>query len=235
MMAGETVLFVPGLGNDARLFEHQLAHLGEVGEPRFAGMPTAASVGEMAASILAAAPPRFALVGLSMGGYVAFEIIRRAPERVTRLALLDTKAELDPPAAVEGRRAALADIEAGRFVEHVESRLPVLLGPTAFADPTLREAVRAMAITTGAERYAAQQRAIMDRPDSSGDLAGIACPTLVLCGRDDGLTPVDKHAAMATAIPRARLAVVEQCGHLSALEQPQAATALLRDWLVYDR
>jgi len=235
MTAGETVLFIPGLGNDGRLYEHQLAHLGEVGEPRFTGVLDAASVGEAAAAILAAAPPNFALVGLSMGGYVAFEIMRRAGERVTKLALLDTKAELDPPAAVEGRRAALAEIEAGRYAEHVETRLPLLLGPTAFADPTLREVTRAMALDVGARRYADQQRAIMDRPDSTGDLARIACPTLVSCGRDDALTPVDKHAAMAAAIPRARLAVVEQCGHLSALEQPEAVTALLRDWLVYER
>jgi len=129
----------------------------------------------------------------------------------------------------------LAEIEAGRYAEHVETRLPLLLGPTAFADPTLREVTRAMALDVGARRYADQQRAIMDRPDSTGDLARIACPTLVLCGRDDALTPVDKHAAMAAAIPRARLAVVEQCGHLSALEQPEAVTALLRDWLVYER
>jgi pimeloyl-ACP methyl ester carboxylesterase len=235
MTASETVLFIPGLGNDARLYEHQLAHLGEVAEPQVAGVPDAPRVGAMAEAVLAAAPPRFALVGLSMGGYVAFEIMRRAGERVTKLALLDTKAELDPPAAVEGRRAALAEIEAGRFEEHVESRLPVLLGPTAFADPTLRAVTRAMALTVGPERYAAQQRAIMDRPDSTGDLAGIGCPTLVLCGRDDALTPPDKHAAMADAIPRARLAVIEDCGHLSALEQPQAVTALLRDWLAYAR
>jgi pimeloyl-ACP methyl ester carboxylesterase len=235
MTAGETVLFIPGLGNDARLYEHQLTHLGEVGEPRFAGVPEADSMAGMAEAILAAAPPRFALVGLSMGGYVAFEIMRRAGERVTKLALLDTKAELDPPDAVEGRRAALADIEAGRYAEHIESRLPLLLGPEAFADPTLREAVRAMALTVGPARYAAQQRAIMDRPDSTGDLAGITCATLVLCGRDDALTPLDKHAAMADAIPRARLAVVEASGHLSAIEQPQAVTALLRDWLAYDR
>ncbi len=235
MTAGETVLFVPGLGNDIRLYEHQLAHLGEVGEPRFAGVPDAADMAATAEAILATAPPRFALVGLSMGGYIAFEIMRRAAERVSKLALLDTKAELDPPDAIEGRRAALAEIEAGRFAEHVESRLPLLLGPTAFADPTLREAARAMALAVGPERYVAQQRAIMARPDSTGDLAAIACPTLVLCGRDDALTPLDKHAAMAAAIPRARLAVVEQCGHLSALEQPQAVTALLRDWLAYER
>jgi pimeloyl-ACP methyl ester carboxylesterase len=218
-----------------RLYEHQLAHLGEVGEPRFAGVPDAADIGEMAEAILAAAPPRFALVGLSMGGYVALEIVRRAGARIGRLALLDTKADLDPPEAVEGREAAIAEIEDGRFAEHIETRVPVLLGPTAFGDPTLREVTRDMALVVGADAYVRQQRAIMGRPDSTRDLGAISCPTLVLCGRDDALTPPDKHAAMAAAIPRARLAIIEQCGHLSPIEQPQAVTALLRDWLAYDR
>jgi len=235
MAPRETVLLIPGLGCDQRLYEHQLAHLGEVAEARFAGVPDAVSVGEMAAAILAAAPERFALVALSMGGYVALEIMRQAGDRVSRLALLDTKAELDPPEAVEGRHAALAEIRAGRFADHIETRLPLLLGAAAFAEPALREAVRAMAMTVGPERYTRQQQAIMGRPSSEGDLAAIRCHTLVVCGRDDAITPLDQHVAMTEAIPRARLAVVEQAGHLSALEQPQAVTALLRDWLVYDR
>ena len=235
MAAGEIVLFVPGLGCDVRLFEHQLAHLGEVAEPRFAGVPDAEAMGAMAEAILDAAPPRFALVGLSMGGYGALEIVRRAGERVSRLALLDTKADLDPPDAVEGRRAAIAEIEAGGFAAHIETRLPLLLGPTAFGDPTLRHVTREMALAVGPERYVRQQRAIMGRADGRPHLSAIPCPTLVLCGRDDALTPPDKHAAMAEAIPRARLAIVEQAGHLAPIEQPQAVTALLRDWLVYDR
>lgn len=229
------LVLVPGLGCDERLWAHQLRHLGEVAEPLPAAIPDGADIGEMAAAVLAAAPASFALAGLSMGGYVAFEIVRRAPERVLRLALLDTKADLDPPEGRAARQEALRDIAAGRFEAHLESRLPALLGPDALADPAKVAAKRAMAMAVGAERYARQMRAIMLRPDSLPLLPTIACPTLVLCGRDDALTPVDKHVAMATAIPRARLAIVEQCGHLAPMEQPQAVTALMRDWLLYRR
>ncbi len=229
------LLLVPGLGCDERLFEHQLTHLREVAEARFAGVPAAPEMSRIAEAILDAAPARFALAGLSMGGYVALEIQRRAPARVAKLALLDTKPNLDPSEVAAGRAQAIAEIEADGLAAHIETRLPVLLGPAGFNDPRLREVTRAMALAVGPERYVAQQRAIMDRPDGVPGLAAIACPTLVVCGRDDALTPPAQHAALADAIPGARLAVVEQCGHLSALEQPVAVTALLRDWLAYDR
>ena len=149
------LVLVPGLGLDERLWQHQRLHLGEVAETRFAGIPAAPSIAAMADAILAEAPPRFALAGLSMGGYVALEIMRRAPERVSRLALLDTKADRDPPEVTAGRLQAIAEIEAGRLAEHIESRLPVLLGPAAQNDPELREVTRAMALAVGAERYLA--------------------------------------------------------------------------------
>ena len=229
------VLFVPGLGCDERLWAHQLAHLGDVAQPIFAGMPDGTHVAEMAAAILAIAPPTFALAGLSMGGYVAFEIMRRAPERVLRLALLDTKADLDPPEVRAARHEALRDVAEGRFEAHIAGRLAALLGREALANPVLVATTKAMAQAVGADRYSRQMHAIMSRPDSTPSLPAIGCPTLVLCGRDDALTPVDKHREMTRAIARARLTIVEQCGHLAPLEQPQAVTALLRDWLVYRR
>lgn len=229
------LVLVPGLGCDERLWAHQLTHLTEVAEPVCAGIPDGTHVAEMAAAILAAAPPTFALAGLSMGGYVAFEILRRAPERVLRLALLDTKADLDPPEVKAGRLQALRDIAEGRFEAHIRSRLPALLGRSALATPAIVAATRAMAAAVGPERYGRQLHAIISRPDSSASLPAIGCPTLVLCGREDALTPPHKHRAMADAIPQARLAIVEQCGHLAPLEQPQAVTALLRDWLLYRR
>ncbi len=231
----EALLLIPGLGCDERLYAHQLAHLGDVVELRFAGVPEAPAVAEMAGTILADAPARFALAGLSMGGYVAMEILRQAPTRVSRLALLDTKATLDPPEVTATRQAAIADIEQGRLAEHIETRLQALLGPGAFADDALKQLTRDMALTVGGARYANQQRAIMGRPDSRATLAAVACPALVLCGRHDALTPPTEHEAMAAAIPGGRFAVVEDAGHLSTIEQPVAVTAMLRDWLLYPR
>lgn len=227
------LVLVPGLGCDERLWAHQVAHLTEVAEPWFAGIPDGTHVAEMATAILARAPATFALAGLSMGGYVAFEILRRAPERVLRLALLDTKADLDPPEVKAGRKEALRDIAEGRFEAHIAGRLAALLGREALATPAIVATTKAMAQAVGAERYARQMHAIMSRPDSLPSLRAIDCPTLAICGRDDVLTPPEKHQQMAAVIPRARLAIVEQCGHLSPLEQPQAVTVLLRDWLLY--
>ncbi|MBK8978318.1 MAG: alpha/beta fold hydrolase [Planctomycetes bacterium] len=225
------LLLVPGLGCDQRLWRHALTHLRDVAAPRFVELPDTDRVDAMAREILAEAPPTFALAGLSMGGYVAFEMLRQAPARVVRLALLDTTADLDAPGVSAARQQALLDIAAGRFDAHVESRLPVLLGPAAYADPSIVATTRAMALAVGAARYARQMRAIMSRPDSAATLRAVACPTLVACGQDDALTPPSTHRAMAGAIPHSRLAVLERCGHLAPLEQPLATTAALRGWL----
>ncbi|TVQ35730.1 MAG: alpha/beta fold hydrolase [Geminicoccaceae bacterium] len=229
------LVLLPGLGCDERLWAHAAAHLADMADVQVPGILDGTHVAEMAASVLAAAPPSFALAGLSMGGYVAMEIMRRAPSRVFRLALLDTKADLDPPEVKAARHEALRDIDAGRFDAHIDGRLSALLGPAALTQPGPVELVRSMAETVGADRYSRQMHAIMSRPDSLASLAEIACPTLVLCGREDVLTPPEAHARMAEAIPRARLALIEQCGHLAPIEQPQAVTALLRDWLCYRR
>jgi pimeloyl-ACP methyl ester carboxylesterase len=229
----EAVLFVPGAFTDRRLFAHQLDHLGEVGTPRFVDLPDLDEVDAMAEAILAAAPERFALAGLSLGGIVAFEILRRAPERVTRLALVATTAEPDPPPVTAVRRASIERVRGGDFEGQVETVVPFLLGPLAGERAEHVAAVRAMVLGVGAARYARQVEAIMNRPDQRAIPGAVACPTLVLVGRDDPLTTVDAHRALAAAIPTARLAVVEQAGHLVTLDQPVAVTALLRDWLAY--
>lgn len=229
----EVVLFVPGAFTDRRLFAHQLDHLGEVAAPRFVELPDVDSVDAMAEAILAQAPPRFALAGLSLGGIVAFEILRRAPARVTRLALLATTHEPDPPPVSAIRQASIDRVRGGDFAGQVDTVVPLLLGPETRARADHVAAVRAMVLSVGAERYARQVEAIMKRPDQRAVPAGIACPTLALVGRDDPLTTVDAHRALAATIPTARLAVVEQAGHLVTMDQPVAVTALLRDWLAY--
>jgi pimeloyl-ACP methyl ester carboxylesterase len=229
----DTVLFLPGAFNDRRLFAHQLDHLGEVAAPHFVDLPDVADVAAMAEAVLAAAPERFALAGLSLGGIVAFEMVRRAPARITRLALLATTAEPDPPPVTAVRRAAIERVRGGDFEGQVDTVLAMLLGPPARERPDHVAAVRDMVLGVGAARYARQVEAIMNRPDQRAVPAGITCPTLVLVGREDPITTVDSHRALAGDVPTARLAVVEQAGHLPPLDQPVATTALLRDWLAY--
>jgi pimeloyl-ACP methyl ester carboxylesterase len=229
----EPVLFVPGAFCDRRLFAHQLDHLGDVAAPRFVDLADAASVAAMAEAVLRDAPARFAFVGLSLGGIVGLEILRRAPARVSRLALLATTAEPDPPPVTAVRRASIARVRGGAFAAQVDDVLGFLVAAATRERPAMVASVREMALGVGAARYARQVEAIMNRPDQRAVPPAIGCPTLVICGRDDAVTTAEAHRALAAAIPGARLAIVEQAGHLVPFEQPQATTALLRDWLLY--
>jgi len=185
----------------------------------------------IARRILAMAPPRFALAGLSMGGYIAFEIMRQAPERVAKLALLDTGARADVPEMTERRHALMAVAEGGRYAEIPDLAFPLYVHPDRRDDEALKRIVRAMAMETGLEGYLRQQRAIMSRPDSRPGLAAIKCPTLVLVGEGDEATPPELAREMAAGIAGSRLVIIPNSGHLSTLEQPQAVTAALVEWM----
>ena len=225
------LVLLPGTLLDAELFGHQIAHLADVAEISVGDLAGPDSIAGMAAAVLAAAPPRFALAGLSLGGIVALEILRQAPVRVARLALLDTN-PLPPRPDQLAAWAELGELAAaGRLDEVVDRLLPGLFRPGWRGDEPAVSAVRAMARRVGAAAYGRQLQALASRPDSRPTLAAIAVPTLALVGRQDALTPVALHQEMAATIPGAALVIVEQCGHLSPLEQPQAVTAALRYWL----
>lgn len=226
------LIMVPGLLCSEALFAPQVAALGD----RVAVTVSRAqrdfdSLPAIAEAILAEAPPRFALAGLSFGGYVAFEILRRAPERVARLALLDTSARPDEPERAVLRRQFVAQASTGRFLGITDRLLPSFIHPDRLQDTALTGIVKAMAQEVGAEAFVRQQTAILARPDSRPDLPNIACPTLVLCGRQDQLTPLEQHREMADAIPGARLVIVEECGHLATLERPESVNGALDRWL----
>lgn len=225
------LLLVPGLGCTARLYAPQVAALSDVAQTHIVDHGSHATIAEIAAAALSAAPERFALAGLSMGGYIAFEMIRQAPERIERLALLDTMARPDSPAVLERRQRHLALIADGRYADVIEALLPVLVHPDRLADAALVAVVREMAADIGAERFARQMRAIMGRADSRPTLGAIRCPTLVLVGAKDALTPPELAREMHDGIAGSRLVVVPDCGHLSTLERPEAVTAALREWL----
>jgi pimeloyl-ACP methyl ester carboxylesterase len=227
----EGIVLLPGLLCDRRLYAAQLPALAAVGEPWVADLTRDDSVAEMAARVLAEAPPRFALIGLSMGGYVAFEILRRAPERVARLALLDTQARADTEQAKARRRGLMRLAEKGEFRGVSPRLMPLFLHRDRLSDTALTGTVRAMAEDTGREGFLRQQTAIMGRPDSRPGLGSIACPTLVLAGREDAVTPPERQLEMAAAIPDATLVLVPRCGHLAPLERPDAVTRQLLAWL----
>jgi pimeloyl-ACP methyl ester carboxylesterase len=229
---GTHLVLLPGLLLDAELFAHQTEHLSDACAVWVGDITSADTVEGMAGSVLEEAPERFALAGLSLGGIVAFEILRRAPERVERLALLDTNARPPRPDQLEAWQRFREMTESGRFAEVNERHImPTLLHPDHQQDTGLTEAIRRMADNVGEEGFLRQLSAQETRPDSRASLREIRCPTLVAVGREDALCPVELHEEIASAVPGAALVVVEDCGHLSSLEQPQAVTALLRYWL----
>lgn len=225
------LLLLPGLLCDARLWRDQVAALGAGVRCVVADLGQDDSLRAMAARAIAAVgAPRFALCGLSMGGYVALEVMRQAPDRVTRLALLDTSARPDTPEQARRRHGLIALAGTGRFRGVTPRLLPLLLHPRHVEGPLAAE-VAAMAERVGREAFLRQQAAILGRPDSRPDLPGIAVPTLVAAGEADALTPPCLAREMAAAIPGARLALLPGCGHLPPMEDPSATTALLRAWL----
>ncbi len=227
----EPLVLVPGLTCTAELYAPQWRRLGVGRHVMVAEHRLDASLPAIADRLLAAAPPRFALCGLSMGGYIAFEVMRRAPERVTRLALLDTSAKPATPETNALRMEMIGHAEAGRFETVMALMWQRLVAPARREDAALREIVRRMALDTGPEAFVRQQRAIMARPDSRLGFKDIAVPTLVLVGTEDILTPVAESREIADGIDGARLVAIPGCGHLSTLESPDSATAALAEWL----
>jgi pimeloyl-ACP methyl ester carboxylesterase len=189
------------------------------------------SMDAIAKRILAAAPPRFALAGLSMGGYISYAILRAAPERVTRLALLDTGSRADLPEQAERRKAQIELARAGKLGEIAETLWPLFVHENRHHDAALKKVVLQMAEDTGADAFIRQQTAIMSRPDSRPDLPKIKCPTLVLVGEGDQLTPLKLSEEIAGGIANSRLVVVPGSGHLSTLERPDEVNKALVEWM----
>ncbi len=225
------VILVPGLLCTAEVFAPQVAALWPLGPVTVASTLEGETMADIAAAILAAAPPRFALAGISMGGYISLEIMRQAPERVIKLALLDTTARPDTPEQTEQRRRLITLARTGDFASLLVPALSALLHPSRRDDPILRDINLRMGMTVGVEGVARQLEAIIGRIDSRPSLPAIAVPTLVLVGDSDPITPPDRAEEMVNAIPDAQLAVISSCGHTSTLEQPDAVNRALVEWI----
>ena len=225
------IVLVPGLNCSARLYAEQIPALWRFGPVQVADHTRDDSMEAIAAGILAQAPPRFALVGLSMGGYIALTMVRQAPARVHKLALLDTSVRPETPEQSERRKPQIALAQGGHFAEVPPLQFPVFVHRNRQHDEALRARVRTMAEETGAEAFLRQQKAIMTRPDMRPLLASIACPTLVLVGDGDELTPPPLSEEVAAGIAGSRLVVIADCGHLSTMERPEAVNRELVEWM----
>jgi len=227
----QSLLLLPGLLNTRRLWESQIADLADVAEVTVPELWHHASIGEMAEAALKVAPERFSLGGFSMGGYVAFEILRRAPARVERLALMDTQATPDTPEATARRRGFVEQTKMGRFHGVQPSLLPQIVHRSRLADQSVIQPIVEMAAEVGADGFCRSQVAMIDRTDSRPLLVEIKQPTLVLVGRQDIATPLARAQEMAADISHSQLVVIEQSGHMTPLEKPAEVSAALRRWL----
>lgn len=225
------LLFLPGMMCDARLFFPQISVLSGKRAVMVAPMGGVDSMADLARDVLANAPPRFALAGLSMGGILAMEVLRQAPDRVDRLALLDTnpRAELD---AVKARRTPQMEaVKAGRLREVMRDEMK----PNYLVDsphkPKILDLCMDMALDLGPQVFINQSIALRNRPDQQDTLAAYKGKALVLCGRHDALCPVERHELMHGLLVNSHLEIIENAGHLPTLEQPEITTAALIRWL----
>ena len=227
-----TLVLLPGLLCDGRIWQTQTEALADVAQCVIADLSQDDSILALAARVLQhVQAPQFCLAGHSMGGYVALELMRQAPQRVQRLALISTQAGGDSE-AVRARRLGLIELASrGRFVGVTDRLLPMLMHRTGLRDARSVALVKDMAREIGIAGFLRQQQAILSRTNSEPFLADIQCPTLILCGEQDALTPLAQHTFMANAIKNAQFKVIADCGHLPMLEQPAACAATLRDWL----
>jgi pimeloyl-ACP methyl ester carboxylesterase len=223
-------LLVPGLNCDARVYAGVAHALWPFGPVTIANHQTGATIEAIAEAILADAPPQFALIGFSMGGYIAFDIVRQAPERVLKLGLLDTTARPDTEESTTNRRRMIALAQKGKFIDAVNQTFPKSVHAENAENSDLYAIHRGMAEANGPKIYEQQQEAIIARPDSRPTLATIKVPTLVMVGEGDQITPPDAAREMHEGIAGSKLVVVPRGGHLALLENPGPVHAALREW-----
>ena len=216
---------------DERLYAAQVAELEVDYECAVFAFRDHDSLRGMAEELLAKTPASFTLIGLSLGGYLAFEVIRLELRRLERLVLMDTTAAADHTARRDGRLSDIAKVRE-RGIDGLIPELPARwLHPEHVQRVELTNLMADMARSIGARGQFNQQSAMLGRPDSHADLERVRVPTLLVCGREDPVTPVADHEAMAARVPGARLEIVDRCGHLSTIEQPEIVNRVLKNWL----
>lgn len=225
------VVLVPGLGCSPRIYDPQIPALWREGPVFIANHARGGDMSTIARRILAEAPLRFALAGHSMGGYIILEMYRQAPERIGRLALLNTSARPEAPEVSEKRRAMIAEVKWGGYRAVINGLFANFVHPSRAADAGLKQIVLDMADDVGPDAFVWQLEAITGRIDSRPTLATIKCPTLVLTCDTDNMVPQDASVEMASAIPGAKFVKIADCGHLPQLEKPEALSEALLDWL----
>lgn len=232
MTAKVPLVLLPGTLCDSELWSHQVTNLSDIADVQIGVITKHSTIEEIAADVLRKAPPQFALAGLSLGGIVAIEMMRQAPDRILKLALVNTTA--NPPFEQQQKQwaATMKDVEEGKFIEVVQEQfIPNLFYKDHPKKKALQSKAMGMAVRVGEASYLNQLKAVASKPDGFEVLPTIACDTLFVVGREDALCTVEIHEKMHTIIPHSRLVIAEECGHLSPMEQPEFVTGAMREWL----
>ena len=232
-MSKQNLVLIPGLVCDEQVWRHQAEFLSDIAEIIIPPVVKSSTMFGLAEEVLATSAETFAVAGFSMGGYVAMEMYRQAPERISRLALLDTTARDDTKIKAEARINAIQACEDGKFENVIDGMISILLHPGVQQTP-VSEIVPRRAGRVGSEAFVRRHRAMQSRQDSRDLISSCNIPVRAICGRQDAMCSVEEHEEMANLAKYGRLSVIEECGHMTILERPHAATALLRDWLIYD-
>lgn len=227
----ETLVLIPGTLCDISLFENQQANLSDFVNCRVVDSSRNDSLADMAAMILSEIKGNFAMLGFSFGGIIAFEILRQAPERITKLILLNTNYKKPSEATLSSQNKYLEMVEEGNFIKiTTDFTTDSMLHPSHAKNIVMREKVLSMALNVGEAGFINQVKAQRNRPDSTNDLSKINCPTLIITGREDKICPPLWHEEMANLIPNSELIIIEECGHLSPIEQPEILNEMIRKW-----
>ncbi len=230
MSARKALILIPGSLNDARVWDAQADGLAAHADIRIADITTQTTTVAMAEAVLAGAPQRFALAGFSLGGYVALEVLRLAAPRITGLALISSSARPEHPGAVPGREKMIA-LAQKDFARMLAGMRPFMLAAANVGNARLNTRLDEMMHAVGPEAFVRQSRAVIGRADSRELLAGIRCPTLIVCGREDRVTPPALSEELATAIAGARLELMDNAAHMLPMEAPDSLTRVMQGWL----
>ncbi|PRX35185.1 Pimeloyl-ACP methyl ester carboxylesterase [Meinhardsimonia xiamenensis] len=231
-MGAEPLVLLPDMMSDARLFAPQIEALSREVPVMVMPMTGGDSIARLARNLLEAAPPRFAVAGLGLGGMVAMEALAQSRDRVTRLCLMDTSAQAELASVAAAREPRIIRARTGRLAEVIREEMGLPAAALDAQGRQLAETVMRMALDLGPEVFVAQSRALQRRPDQQATLRRARTPALVICGEEDRLYPLRRHEFIAQLMPLARLEVIPGAGHLPTLERPRLVTALLRRWLL---
>lgn len=232
-MRKDPLILLPGTLCDERLWAHQVEQLGDVADVTVGDLTLDNTIEGMARTVLDNAPEKFALAGLSLGGIVAMEVVHQAPDRVTKLAILNSNPYGPTPRQIDTWNHFKQLVKDGRFCEITkEYLLPHLIHPDRQQDKELTAMIIAMADQIGPNAYVRQLDALATRGDSRDRLTKIKCPTILVSGQEDSVCPLRLHKEMNGLIPNSQLSVINHCGHLSTIEQPEIVTSILKSWLV---